>query len=188
MRAAVLMLLFTSVAFPLGAQTVTTTDVTIPPPPVKTVSLSDPRFGFTALSEGVVAHAQAVEPSPSSCWAVAIKGTVLVTRTDGSVQRGTLVCLGTTDVVLAGTGSIPLDSVTRIDKPRDGILDGVLKGASVGLVMLALCAPHCTTEPVLRVTAAYATFGGILDALQGNNKQIFRRDTPSASFTWKVSF
>src|SRR5688572_16967345 len=64
MRAAVLMLLFTSVAFPLGAQTVTTTDVTIPPPPVKTVSLSGPRFGFTALSEGVVADAQAVEPSP----------------------------------------------------------------------------------------------------------------------------
>ena len=134
------------------------------------------------------AHAQAREVSSSECWAVAIKGTVLVTKSDGSVQRGTLVCLGTTDVVLAGTGSIPLDSVTRIDKPRDGILDGVLKGASVGLVMLALCAPHCTAEPVLRVTAAYAAFGGILDALQGNNKQIFRRDTPSASLTWKVRF
>ena len=97
MRAAVLMLLFTTVAFPLGAQTLTTPDVTIPPPPVKTVNLSGPRFGFTALSQGVVADAQAVEPSPSSCWAVAIKGTVLVTRTDGSVQRGTLVCLGTTE-------------------------------------------------------------------------------------------
>jgi hypothetical protein len=53
MRAAVLMLLLATVALPAGAQT-TTTDVTIPPPPVKTVSLSGPRFGFTALSDGVV--------------------------------------------------------------------------------------------------------------------------------------
>jgi hypothetical protein len=53
MRFAVLMLLFTSVAVPLSAQTVTT-DVTVPPPPVKTVGLSGPRFGFTSLSDGVV--------------------------------------------------------------------------------------------------------------------------------------
>jgi hypothetical protein len=53
MRAAVLMVLFASIAGPLNAQT-TTTDVTVPPPPVKTVSLSGPRFGFTSLSDGVV--------------------------------------------------------------------------------------------------------------------------------------
>jgi hypothetical protein len=47
------MLVLTTVALPVGAQTVTR-DVTIPPPPVKTVSLSGPRFGVTALSEGVV--------------------------------------------------------------------------------------------------------------------------------------
>ena len=38
---------------PRGAQTATS-DVTIPPPPLKTVSLSGPRFGVTALSDGVV--------------------------------------------------------------------------------------------------------------------------------------
>ena len=53
MRAAVLMLLFTMLAIPSGAQT-QTPDVTLPPPPLKTVSLSGPRFGFTALSQGVV--------------------------------------------------------------------------------------------------------------------------------------
>jgi len=53
MRAAVLMLLFTTVAVPVAAQTASP-DVTIPPPPLKTVSLSGPRFGATALSEGVV--------------------------------------------------------------------------------------------------------------------------------------
>ena len=53
MRVAVLLLLFTTVAVPVGAQT-TTSDVTIPPPRLKTVSLSGPRFGVTALSDGVV--------------------------------------------------------------------------------------------------------------------------------------
>ena len=53
MRAAVFMLFFTSLALPLGAQTLEP-NVTIPPPPLKTVNLSGPRFGFTALSRGVV--------------------------------------------------------------------------------------------------------------------------------------
>ena len=53
MRAAVLILLLASVAVPAAAQT-QTPDITIPPPPLKTVSLSGPRFGVTALSQGVV--------------------------------------------------------------------------------------------------------------------------------------
>jgi hypothetical protein len=54
MRAAVLIVLFSAgLAAPLEAQTLSP-DVTIPPPPLKTVSLSGPRFGFTALSQGVV--------------------------------------------------------------------------------------------------------------------------------------
>jgi hypothetical protein len=56
MRAAVLMLLFATIAAPVAAQT--PTNVTLPPPPVKTVSLSGPRFGFTALSDGVIAKLQ----------------------------------------------------------------------------------------------------------------------------------
>jgi hypothetical protein len=56
MRAAVLMLLFTTVALPVTAQTVSS--VTIPPPPLKTVNLSGPRFGVTALSAGVVEKLQ----------------------------------------------------------------------------------------------------------------------------------
>jgi hypothetical protein len=53
MRPAVLMLLFMSVALPVAAQSVGG-DVTIPPPRLKTVGLSGPRFGITALSDGVV--------------------------------------------------------------------------------------------------------------------------------------
>ena len=131
-------------------------------------------------------HAQAIDTPPTSCWAVAIKGPVVVTMNDGSVHRGTLACLGATEVVLAGSGSIPINSILRIDKPRDGILDGVLKGASVGLVMMALCTPHCSAEGVARVTAAYAMFGGILDAAQGNNVTVFRR--VGASLAWRIRF
>ena len=66
MRAAVLMLLFTSMLIPVGVQA-QTSDVTIPPPPVKTVSLSGPRFGFTALSQGVVdkLHERSIEVRPT---------------------------------------------------------------------------------------------------------------------------
>jgi hypothetical protein len=57
MRAAVLLMSVLSVVVPAGAQTLST-DVTTPPPPVRTVSLSGPRFGFTSLSEGVVEKLQ----------------------------------------------------------------------------------------------------------------------------------
>ena len=139
------------------------------------------------LAAGSGAYAQTNGASSSSCWSVAIKGQVVITMNDGSKQKGTLACLGAAEVVLAGSGAVPIDSIMRIDKPRDGILDGVLKGASVGLVMLALCAPHCTAEGVARVTVAYATFGGILDAAQGNNLTIFRR-SPSPALAWRVRF
>jgi hypothetical protein len=140
------------------------------------------------LLAGSSAHAQTNNAQSTSCWAAAIKGPVVVTMTDGSVQKGTLACFGATEVVLAGSGSIPIDSILRIDKPRDGILDGVLRGASVGVVMLALCAPHCTAGEVARVTAAYAAVGGILDAAEGNNTTIFRRGGPSPSLTWRIRF
>jgi hypothetical protein len=51
MRAAVLTMFMLGVALPAAAQT---ENVINPPPPVKTVNLSGPRFGFTSLSEGIV--------------------------------------------------------------------------------------------------------------------------------------
>ena len=52
MRPALLFLLLLTVALPAAAQTAA--DVTIPPPRLKVVGLSGPRFGITALSQGVV--------------------------------------------------------------------------------------------------------------------------------------
>jgi hypothetical protein len=143
---------------------------------------------LTLLSTGVSAYAQNVEPPPTSCWAVAIKGAVLVTKVDGTVQKGTLVCLGSDQAVLAGIGAIPLDSIRRIAKPRDGIVDGVLKGASIGLIFLFGCVDGCDAGIVARATLSYAAIGGVIDAAQGNNATIFGRSAPAPSVAWRLRF
>ena len=51
MRAAVLTMCLVGLAVPAAAQT---DNVVNPPPPVRSVNLSGPRFGFTSLSQGIV--------------------------------------------------------------------------------------------------------------------------------------
>jgi hypothetical protein len=51
MRAAVLTMLLLGLAVPAAAQT---DNVVNPPPPVRSVNLSGPRFGFTSMSQGIV--------------------------------------------------------------------------------------------------------------------------------------
>src|SRR5689334_1133346 len=65
MRAAVLMMCLAGIAAPALAQT--SIDVTNPPPPVRLVNLSGPRFGFTALSDGVVQrlHEREIDVRPA---------------------------------------------------------------------------------------------------------------------------
>ena len=62
MRTACLALMFLAGAVPLCAQTVIS-----PPPYAKAVSLSGPRFGFTALSDGVVdeLHQRQIDVRPA---------------------------------------------------------------------------------------------------------------------------
>ena len=141
----------------------------------------------TILVSSASAYAQALDPVPSPCWPSATKGQVVVTRVNGTTMKDTLLCMGRDEVQLATAGRMPLDSIQRIAKPRDGVLDGVLKGASAGLVVLALCAPHCSAEPVLRITAAYGILGGILDAAQGNNSTIYKKGA-SPSLAWRIRF
>jgi len=56
MRAALLSMLVLGTALPAAAQTA---NVVNPPPPMRSVNLSGPRFGFTALSPGIVDKLQA---------------------------------------------------------------------------------------------------------------------------------
>jgi hypothetical protein len=105
------------------------------------------------LIPSACASAQALDPA-SSCWSLATKGEVVVTKTDGTSVKDTVLCIGRDQVMLAKAGSIAIDSVRQINKPRDGVWDGVLKGASVGLVALIFCMPDCPAEPIIRMTAA----------------------------------
>jgi len=141
----------------------------------------------TVLVSSASAYAQAIDPAPSACWPMATKGQVVVTSVNGTTVKDALLCMGRDEVQLATAGRVPLDSIRRIAAPRDGVLDGVLKGASAGLVVLALCAPHCSGEPILRLTAAYGILGGVLDALKGNNTTIYKKGS-SASLTVRMQF
>jgi hypothetical protein len=147
-----------------------------------------------ALLLGVTNSAWAQHTAPpstivgsSGCWPVTSRDRVVVQMDEGVARTGTLMCMGPEEIVLTGSGTLPLSSIRQISKPRDSALDGVLKGAAVGLVILAFCAPDCPGEYVVRATLGYATIGGIMDALQGNNKTIYRRD-PKAAVAWRVRF
>ena len=123
----------------------------------------------------------------AGCWPVTSRDQVVVHLDDGRARKGTLLCMGPEEIVLTGSGTLPLSKIQKIEKPRDGILDGMLKGAAVGLVIVALCAGECEAEYVLRGTLGYAAIGGAIDALQGNNKTIYQRQ-PGAAVAWRVRF
>ncbi|HKE84281.1 MAG TPA: hypothetical protein VKB50_11015 [Vicinamibacterales bacterium] len=144
-------------------------------------------LALTIIVSSASAYAQALD-APSSCWPLGTKGQVVVTRSDGSSVKDTLLCMSRDSVVLASGGTVPLDSVARIAKPRDGVIDGVLKGAGVGLLVLVLCAPDCGgAEPVVRITLGYAILGGVIDAAQGNNPTIYKKGA-SPSLAWRIRF
>jgi hypothetical protein len=123
----------------------------------------------------------------SGCWPVTSRDQVVVHLDDGPARKGTLLCMGPAEVMLTGSGTLPLSTIRQIAKPRDSALDGVLKGAAVGLVILVFCAPDCPGEYVIRSTIGYALIGGAIDAAQGNNKTIYRRE-PAAAVAWRVRF
>ena len=142
---------------------------------------------------GVAASAAAQEPTlgtvvaSSGCWPVTSRDRVVVTMDNGPSRTGTLLCMGPEEIMLTGSGTLPLSTIRQIAKPRDSALDGMLKGAAVGLVILVFCAPDCPAEYVVRSTLAYATIGGVIDGLQGNNKTIYRRE-PKAAVRFSVRF
>ena len=71
------------------------------------------------------------------CWPVTSRDQVVVHLNDGPARKGTLLCMGPEEIMLTGGGSLPLSKIQKIEKPRDGVLDGMLKGAAVGLLIFA---------------------------------------------------
>jgi hypothetical protein len=142
---------------------------------------------LTAAGSAAAQQAPSTIVASGGCWPVTSRDRVVVELNDGPARTGTLLCMGPEEIVLTGSGPLPLSDIRRISKPRDSYLDGVLKGAAVGLVILAFCAPDCPGEYVMRATLGYATIGGVIDALQGNNKTIYRRE-PKAAVGFRVRF
>jgi hypothetical protein len=126
-------------------------------------------------------------PGTAGCWPVTSRDRVVVQMEQGPARAGTLLCMGPEEIMLTGSGMLPLSGILQISKPRDSYLDGMLKGAAIGLVILAFCAPDCPGEYIMRATLGYATIGGIVDALQGNNKTLYRRE-PKAAVAFRVRF
>lgn len=121
--------------------------------------------------------------APSGCWPVTSRDRVVVQIDDGPARTGTLLCMGPEEIMLTGSGTLPLSTIRKIEKPRDSTFDGMLKGAAVGLIIVALCAGECEGKYVLRATLGYAAIGATIDALQGNNKTIYQREPrPAVGF------
>jgi hypothetical protein len=143
---------------------------------------------------GVTTSALAQEPSlgtviaSSGCWPVTSRERVVVTMDTGPSRTGTMLCMGPEEIMLTGSGTLPLSTIRQIAKPRDSAVDGVLKGAAVGLVILVFCLPDCPGEYVIRSTIGYALIGGAIDAAQGNNKTIYRREPKQVAVGFKVRF
>jgi len=110
------------------------------------------------------------------CWPVTTRDRVVVKMDGGAALKGTLLCMGPEEVMLTGSGTLALSKILQISKPRDSELDGMLKGAAVGLLIAALCAGECETEYLVRATFGYAAIGAVIDSLQGNEKVLYRRE------------
>ena len=141
----------------------------------------------TATIAGSSLPRQSRAAAEAGCWPVTSRDRVVVRMDAGPARTGTLLCMGPEEIVLTGSGALPLSKILKISKPRDSALDGVLKGAAVGLVILVFCAPDCPGEYVIRSTIGYALIGGAIDAAQGNNKTIYRRE-PAAADAWRLRF
>ena len=127
------------------------------------------------------------DTTESGCWPVTSRDRVVVQLEQGPARTGTLLCMGPEAIMLTGSGVLPLSTIRQITKPKDSALDGLLKGAAVGLVILAFCLPDCPGEYVARATIGDAAIGATIDSLQGNNKLIYRRE-PKAAVGFKVRF
>jgi hypothetical protein len=119
------------------------------------------------------AWAQSSGETPTSCVPSSHIDKVAVTMADGRTLRGSLLCLGVAELMLAersGVSRFRLDEVWKVQKTADPVWDGALKGAAVALVPLVF---GCPAECVLRSAAAYGLLGLAIDAVDTNRDAVF---------------
>lgn len=133
-------------------------------------------IALLALLSASSVNAQA--PSPANdCYAVTT-GEVKVSLASGDTVNGTLLCLGTREVVLATSGRIekyPLGNVRRIVKPADTVVDGLIKGLLFGIFLAASCSEcDLTSSDRLGMMGTWAAIGAGLDALNSKRRTVFQ--------------
>jgi hypothetical protein len=129
------------------------------------------------------------------CYPVAA-GVVELTPQSGPVRKGTLLCIGDKQVVLASEGrveAIPLDDVRSIVKPADGVGDGFLKGAAVAALIAVLCRGCGDAGQWASAAVVYGGIGALVDALHGGRETLYHRNKTRhrpgpVSLAWRIRF
>jgi len=133
------------------------------------------------------AAAQSAPPSP--CVPSSHVDKVIVTMADRTIRRGSLLCIGADELMMAGEAGInrfQLDEVWKVRKAADPIWDGALKGAAFGLLPLIF---GCPAQCILRTTAGYGLLGLAIDAIDTNRDSLYSSaHTQQASVAWRVRF
>jgi hypothetical protein len=125
---------------------------------------------------------------------------VIVTRTDGTSQKGKVKSVSTSGVTLAGNGFdglVPTDQIALIKKPshriRNGMLIGLGAGAAAGMALWIACGDD-GCEPVMPAMTAVgvgagAGMGVLLNHLRGDKDVIYdaRRRTTTVTFAPMLS-
>jgi len=144
---------------------------------------------ISVLAIGSPAWAQSSAELPSPCVPSSHIDKVVVTMVDGRTLRGSLLCLGVDELMLAEKTAVNrfrLDEVRKVHKAADRVWDGALKGAAIGLVPLVF---GCPAECVLRSAAAYGLLGLAIDAIDTNTDTIYGSPSPQhASAGFRLRF
>lgn len=126
---------------------------------------------------------------PSPCVPSSHIDKVVVTMADRTIRKGSLLCIGVDELMLAGEAGVNrfhLDEVWKVRKAADPIWDGALKGAAFGLLPLIF---GCPAQCILRTTAGYGLLGLAIDAIDTNRDSLYSSaHTQQASVAWRVRF
>jgi len=145
---------------------------------------------MTLVFLGAATSSHAQEPT-RPCHPVTTTRPVVVTATDGSRLRGTLLCLSEDEVVLTRDGEVTtrtLSLVQRVAVPSDPVWDGAAKGAALGAIVWALWCGECDAGFSTRQILGYTLMGVAFDALQTNRQTIYAGRPRGASVAWRIRF
>lgn len=127
----------------------------------------------------------------SQCHAISPSEKVIVTKTEGNDIRGTLLCIGEREIVIAEKGQVsryPLGDIQRIRKPRDPVWNGAAIGAAIPLIFWAVLCHECPAEPMLKASLAYGLIGLTVDALHPRPREVYTGGGVKASLAWRIRF